>query len=211
MSKIRNMDKFEAEALKVAAQSTCKKRKVGAILVDIENDIIVASGYNHNLNDDEPCETDGITMPNVVHAEVACIKNFSKAEHENVIDTSRLTMFVTHPPCENCLAEIKKFGCKLHIVGAFMKFDADKLRYDLLPPFALKELARVLTYGAKKYKPNNWKLVDDPHRYTAALYRHIEAWRLGEEFDKESGIHHLSHAATNAIFLVELFAKRRKR
>jgi len=67
MSKIRNMDKFEAEALKVAAQSPCKKRKVGAILVDIENDTIVASGYNHNPNDDEPCETDGITMPNVVH------------------------------------------------------------------------------------------------------------------------------------------------
>jgi hypothetical protein len=86
----------------------------------------------------------------------------------------------------------------------FTKADEDKLRYDLIPPTLLEDVARVLTFGAKKYEPNNWKKVDDPSRYTAALYRHLEAWRAGEITDQESGLSHLSHAATNIAFLIEL-------
>lgn len=198
--------KYEAIVLKIAGKSPCKKRKVGAILVDLKKDIMYAEGYNYRPSGG-PCEEDGVTFSDVVHAEIVCIESFIKAKYEGV-DSSELTMFVTHPPCNDCLAEIKKFGCKLHIVGAFMKFDTNKLRYDLLPPFAIQEIVKVLTYGAKKYKPNNWRQVDDINRYIAAAYRHIEAWRLGEDFDKESNLHHLSHAATNLIFLVELIVKK---
>lgn len=89
-------------------------------------------------------------------------------------------------------------------MGDFMKFDDGKLRYDLIPPEVTIEIARILTYGANKYEPNNWKKNKDLDRYVAALYRHLEAWRAGEEFDLESGFHHLSHAITNLTFLIYL-------
>ena len=83
------------------------------------------------------------------------------------------------------------------------KFDSDKLRYDLIPPVIDEELAKILTYGAKKYGENNWQSLENfNNRYYAALRRHIEAWRNGEDIDEESGEHHLSHALTNIAFLV---------
>lgn len=91
----------------------------------------------------------------------------------------------------------------LHVPGA--KDDAEKLRMDLLPPIAIQELARVLTYGARKYLPNGWRSVDDADkRYTAALLRHLMAAMRGERIDPESGLTHLSHVLCNAVFLVEL-------
>lgn len=81
------------------------------------------------------------------------------------------------------------------------KLDSGKLRMDLIPPVAIKELARVLTYGAEKYGPNNWHNVDS-ERYKAALLRHIIEWMDGEECDQESGLKHLSHALCNVAFLL---------
>jgi hypothetical protein len=45
-------------------------------------------------------------------------------------------------------------------MNKFTKNDNDKLRYDLIPPQALKALAEVLTFGANKYADNNWQLCD---------------------------------------------------
>ena len=83
------------------------------------------------------------------------------------------------------------------------KYDQDKLRYDLLPPECLEGIVEVLTFGAKKYAPNNWlKVPDAKDRYYAAAMRHLQAWRKGEITDPESGLHHLKHAATCLIFLL---------
>ena len=81
------------------------------------------------------------------------------------------------------------------------KDDSGKLRFGLIPPVALEEIARVLTYGANKYSDNNWRKVD-ASRYEDALGRHINAWRKGEECDQESGLKHLAHALTNMCFLL---------
>lgn len=76
-----------------------------------------------------------------------------------------------------------------------MKFDKDKPRYDLIPIGVEEEVAKVFTFGAKKYADNNWLLVEDgERRYYAACRRHIEAWRRGERLDPETGYHHLAHA-----------------
>lgn len=200
---------YKALALQEAMKSPCNKRKVGAVIVDARG-YIVSSGYNYNMVDG-PCEdSNGKTLDSVIHAEVAAITNAVK-------DMTRfkrpLTIYVTHNPCINCLAELKRVGIEnIVVVEQFMKFDTSKLRYDLIPTSTTKALAQVLTYGAKKYKPNNWQNVDDPDRYVAALYRHLEAWRDGEKVDKESGLQHLAHALTNVAFLLHLDkpAKRRR-
>ena len=83
-----------------------------------------------------------------------------------------------------------------------MKFDTGKLRYSLIPPETTTALAEVLTFGAAKYAPNNWQLVENgQERYLDALYRHLEAYRSGEYLDPESGLPHLNHVLCNAAFL----------
>ena len=86
------------------------------------------------------------------------------------------------------------------------KFDTDKPRYDLLPPKALGLLVDCLTYGAKKYDDYNWRKDGgiDPNRLFAATQRHLWAWKEGEVMDKESGLPHLAHAATNLLMMLDL-------
>lgn len=63
----------------------------------------------------------------------------------------------------------------------------------------------VLTFGAKKYSPDNWRKVPDwKARYTAALFRHVVAWLQGERLDPETKLHHLYHAGCCLAFLAEL-------
>lgn len=81
-----------------------------------------------------------------------------------------------------------------------LKYDDDKLRWDLLPFDVVEGVVDILTYGAKKYKPNNWQKVE-MWRYKAAFMRHFVAWWLGEDRDEESGRHHLDHALCNLMFI----------
>lgn len=84
------------------------------------------------------------------------------------------------------------------------KFDQDKPRMELLPPLATLEVAKVLTFGAQKYEPNNWKYVPDAaNRYTAGALRHIFATMAQEQLDPESGLDHLAHAICCLMFILE--------
>ncbi|KAF0171010.1 MAG: hypothetical protein FD160_3767 [Caulobacteraceae bacterium] len=83
------------------------------------------------------------------------------------------------------------------------KHDANKLRFDLVPPGTLGPIVQVLAYGAKKYTENGWMEVPDARRrYYAATIRHLTAWWEGEELDPESGLPHLAHAGANLMFLL---------
>jgi len=84
------------------------------------------------------------------------------------------------------------------------KFDGGKLQYGLLPPAALQATVEILTFGAEKYEPNNWKYVpESKRRYFDAMQRHVWAWKSGEQNDPESGKHHLAHALCCLMFLYE--------
>lgn len=80
------------------------------------------------------------------------------------------------------------------------KFDDGKLRYDLLPYDIIDELVADLTYGAKKYAPDNWKQVPK-WKYKAALGRHFSEYMKGHHHDKESGLPHLVMVMCNAMFI----------
>lgn len=88
-----------------------------------------------------------------------------------------------------------------------LKLDNDKNRMDLLMVScakSLEQVGKVLTFGAKKYADDNWKLVEDgKKRYIAALHRHLSAYYQGEKIDKESSLDHLAHALCCLIFLYE--------
>jgi hypothetical protein len=86
----------------------------------------------------------------------------------------------------------------------FRKADAGKPRMSLLPPRALMAVGRVLTFGADRYGPDNWRHVDDRRRYVDAAMRHLLAMMAGEENDPDSGENHLAHLVCSALFLLEL-------
>lgn len=107
------------------------------------------------------------------------------------------------PPHEERITKVMAEADKLMAPVLGKKLDAGKLRYNLLPVHATRRIVEVLTFGANKYSPDGWHHVQDAKaRYTAALYRHVEAWRAGETTDPESGNHHLAHAACCVIFLL---------
>lgn len=92
--------------------------------------------------------------------------------------------------------------------GTGMKFDGGKARWFMLMQGCHKALAGVmgvLEFGARKYSPSSWKQVDDGMmRYKDALYRHLHAVESGELYDPESGLPHIDHIVTNALFISEL-------
>ena len=84
-----------------------------------------------------------------------------------------------------------------------VKYDNDKPQWSLMPWTALKEVVDVLTYGAKKYAPDNWKKVPNARqRYIDAGFRHFTAYAGGEKNDSETGISHLAHAMCCMLFLL---------
>lgn len=84
------------------------------------------------------------------------------------------------------------------------KADAGKPRISLVPTEIVRAIARVREYGNNKYgSSENWKMVE-PERYVDAMCRHLLAYIDDPKgVDKESGLPHLWHLATNVAFLIE--------
>jgi len=244
---VENLTKY---VLGVAAKSNVEKRQVGCVItLDGE---IVAEGFNDNSE----------------HAEVAACRDMC-ANSLDIDSGLEYVAHVTHQPCPDCAKQLMDYGItKVEVVEAFMKFDSDKVRFDLIDPgFALQvlkfdymridyegseqptpalstlkkslyawsvdgtmqvtqgqinpwhkvvgdllgqydnfyvmeeALAKVLTFGARKYKPNNWKECSDTGRYLAAAHRHLNAKITGEDNDPETGLPHLDHMLCNLMFL----------
>lgn len=85
---------------------------------------------------------------------------------------------------------------------AGIKHDAGKPRYDLIPALAEREMVDVLTFGADKYGPNNWRSVAI-ERHVAAAMRHIAEYRQGKTQDDETKKHPLAHAMSDLAFIIE--------
>jgi len=83
-----------------------------------------------------------------------------------------------------------------------IKHDQDKIRLELLPMESLEEIAKVLTFGAKKYDAWNWAKGLSYSRLIGASLRHIFAWSRGQNKDPETGLSHLAHAGCCILFLL---------
>ena len=79
--------------------------------------------------------------------------------------------------------------------------DVQKLEYSLFVPEFLEEVVKVLTFGAVKYGRENWKKCKDKRLYIDAIYRHLEAYRMGEKTDKDTGCHHFACVCCNIMFI----------
>lgn len=84
-----------------------------------------------------------------------------------------------------------------------IKHDAGKTPLHLLPTKAVREVAKVLAFGAEKYGPHNWRGGMDHSRLHSAALRHLLSDLENETFDKESNLMHLAHCACNILMLIE--------
>lgn|SRR5574344_916969 len=86
-----------------------------------------------------------------------------------------------------------------------LKYDNEKLRWDLLPLEDIEDVVKVYTEGVKKYAPNSWQnLPDGYNRYKAAMFRHLLEYEKGNTIDEETGCLHLSQVVWNAIAMLHV-------
>ncbi len=89
-----------------AENSYCKRRQVGALVV--KNKMIVSDGYNGTPSGfDNICEdTEGLTLPYVLHAEANAITKLACSHNSSVGST----LYVTTAPCIECAKLIIQAG-----------------------------------------------------------------------------------------------------
>lgn len=140
--------------------------------------------------------------------EVIIVENFMKFDEDkqrfDLLPLSVAAMYNDNSLMQHCLFAQKQLTVRdksyaLLILAKFVRYEAG-----VHPANLYAVIQRVLEYGAKKYKPENWRQVEDLNRYWNALGRHVLAMDNGEHHDTESGILHASHALTNIAFLIEL-------
>lgn len=135
------------------------------------------------------------------------------------------TVFTTMPPqrryyCPECgdfsilassdgclLDYMKKNFAEKKETDYHAKQDYGKAKLTLVPRRILWDIAAIREYGNNKYPeggPDNWKAVE-VDRYRDATYRHFLKYLDDPHgVDKESGLPHLWHLATNIAFLCEM-------
>lgn len=108
---------FAAQALLIANRATCKRAKVGAVLV--KDNKVIATGYNGSVSGTEHCLDQECLMidghcARTLHAEVNAILQGA----ERGIPKG-FTAYVTHFPCLNC----SKQCYRLVVSGLFISMN----------------------------------------------------------------------------------------
>lgn len=88
------------------------------------------------------------------------------------------------------------------------KSDNGKPRISLIPTDALNQMAIGFTYGANKYGEHNYRNGIKISRLLDAAYRHMNAFKEGEDLDPESGNNHLAHAMASLAMATFMFYNR---
>jgi dCMP deaminase len=96
---------FMEMAKRTSWLSRATRLKVGAVIV--KDDRIISIGYNGMpAGWDNTCEIDGVTRPEVLHAETNAIAKLAKSTESG----KDATMFVTCAPCLDCAKLIYQSG-----------------------------------------------------------------------------------------------------
>lgn len=81
-----------------------------------------------------------------------------------------------------------------------------KLRFDLIPPHAMTELARAFTVGGAKHGEQNYLESPKPvSHHVGALLRHLYKHLCGEVRDPDGQLH-MASVAARAMMILELTA-----
>lgn len=101
--------------------------------------------------------------------------------------------------------------------GGALRYDKNKPMMELISPIAMIGLAQVLTKGAAKYSPGNWRKGMEWSRSIGSLQRHMAEYMMGNDYDTDpncetcksnncknhTGELHIDMVLCNAMFLSE--------
>jgi hypothetical protein len=82
-----------------------------------------------------------------------------------------------------------------------LRYNNGKVQTREIDPSFILGIGEVLTKSREKYPEMNWALPTKLSTPYESLQRHLLQFWSGEDFDKDSGKHHLLHVATNVMFL----------
>lgn len=85
------------------------------------------------------------------------------------------------------------------------RFNAGKIRVDLIPPEIIYALAMVYTVGAVKYDARNWEKGLSWTETGGSLFRHYLKFFSGEDIDPDIELPHVFMLLWNAAALVHFF------
>lgn len=116
-----------------------------------------------------------------------------------------------HPPACGCFACFKKSinraASNIDInkqLDPKEKHGAKKPPLALLPKAFNEETAKALQFGGVKHGPWNWRLTEiEMMTYLHAAKRHIDELIERNDYDEESGVHHLGHVAANCAIILD--------
>ncbi len=98
-------------------------------------------------------------------------------------------------PLENTPSEPEK------ATTGSLRYNTGKVQTREIDPSFILGIGEVLTKSREKYPEMNWALPTKLSTPYESLQRHLLQFWSGEDFDKDSGKHHLLHVATNVMFL----------
>jgi hypothetical protein len=75
--------------------------------------------------------------------------------------------------------------------------------FTLIPQKALREVARVFTYGKDKYDAYNYSKGEKTTVYIDAALRHINSYLMNEDMDKETKTNHLANAIADLMMTLD--------
>lgn len=104
-------------------------------------------------------------------------------------------------------------------LGSGLRENKGKIRFDLMEPFAIEQLAMVFTKGAEKYEDNNWLRGMKWSKMMASLERHYADFKKGKDFDfdadckeckegkckNHTGLYHIAQVAWNALGILSYY------
>ena len=83
-------------------------------------------------------------------------------------------------------------------------FGDRKAPLHLIPAAPLVEMSLALRNGAAKYGPFNWRETPvEVNTYVAAIWRHLLAFKEGEDEAQDSGVHHLAHVMASCAIVID--------
>ena len=130
---MKHDDLYMRIAHTIAAQSHCERSKVGAVIVRDDN--IVAFGWNGTPPGfDNACELDGVTRPEVVHAEQNALAKAARS----TVSTKGATLYCTVSPCYECAKSIIQAGIE-RVVYEEQYRDATPLAFILSAGVAVEQ------------------------------------------------------------------------
>ena len=121
---------FGAQALLIANRATCKRAKVGAVLV--KDNKVIATGYNGSVSGTEHCLDQECLMidghcARTLHAEVNAIRTACQRLRTFKLDDCEI--FCSCEPCPMCLSALYWAGVKRICYGN-TKADAKAIDFD---------------------------------------------------------------------------------